>query len=188
MDEIARQCTATNRDGIRCQKPAMLFQRVCANHGGKSPLALKAAAGRKLALVEPAIDVLWRAVRSTPKCEVCGRSDADRDPVALRAAQVILDRTGHGPSATLAVENVRHEPPDCVRWLSTQQLHTIAQWYAEAQQRMDRGEPEVGGNARRLLDGVPVSLDGVTFINRVIVDPNVNDAVLVNEPRKTSRE
>ena len=141
MDEIARQCTATNRDGVRCQKPAMLFQRVCASHGGKSPLALKAAQERKLALVEPAIEALWRAVRSAPPCVVCGRSDADRDAVTVRAAQIILDRTGHWPSAIFAVENVRHERLDCVRWMSTQQLETMAQWYAEARQRMERGEP-----------------------------------------------
>lgn len=47
------------------------------------------------------MEVLYRATRSAPPCATCGRSDADRDPTAVRAAQIILDRTGHHPALTL---------------------------------------------------------------------------------------
>ena len=47
------------------------------------------------------MEVLYRATRSAPPCATCGRSDADRDPTAVRAAQIILDRSGYHPRLTL---------------------------------------------------------------------------------------
>ena len=41
----------------------------------------------------------FRAAR--PPCEHCGRSDADRDPVVVRAYQLVLDRSGFHPTLTL---------------------------------------------------------------------------------------
>jgi len=98
-----RQCTARNREGERCGRSSALGQFVCSAHGAKSPLSMRAGRERLLALAEPALDVLYRATRNAPPCEHCGRSDADRDPVALRAAGMILDRCGFGPSAEIAV-------------------------------------------------------------------------------------
>ena len=98
-----RQCTARNREGERCGRSSALGQFVCSAHGAKSPLSMRAGRERLLALAEPALDVLYRATRNAPPCEHCGRSDADRDPVAVRAAGMILDRCGFGPSAEIAV-------------------------------------------------------------------------------------
>ena len=63
-------------------------------------------------LAEPALDVLYRATRNAPPCEVCGRSDADRDPNAIRAAIAILDRFGLGPSAKLEVSSAPEQDDD----------------------------------------------------------------------------
>jgi hypothetical protein len=99
-----RRCTATNRAGQRCGRAAAPFQFVCDKHGAKAPLAQKAAKERMALLLEPAMEVLFRATRNAEPCPHCGRSDADRDPVAVRAAMAILDRCGFGPTAKLSLE------------------------------------------------------------------------------------
>lgn len=96
-----RRCTATNKSGERCGRSSALGQFVCDRHGAKAPMSIQAARERLQTLVEPAMDVLYRATRNAPPCEVCGRSDADRDPTAVRAAGMILDRCGFGPHATM---------------------------------------------------------------------------------------
>jgi hypothetical protein len=101
-----RQCTATNRDGSRCGRASSVGAFTCDKHGGKAPLSLQAARERLLELAEPAIGALRRVIESHgPPCAACGRSDADRDPTVVRAAQIILDRTGHHPSI-----NVQYTP------------------------------------------------------------------------------
>ena len=103
-----RQCTATSRSGERCKNVPIVGGFVCRFHGGSVAAVREAARQRLLALVDPALDALLRALRSEPPCEVCGRSDADRDPTTIRAAQLVLDRCGYGPSATLHVDRVEN--------------------------------------------------------------------------------
>jgi len=98
-----RQCIATSRNGERCRRPPTVGGFSCHFHGGASPGAKQAARQRLLAMVEPALDALLRMLQQRPPCPHCGRTDADRDPVVLRAAQVVLDRTGFHPSMTLEV-------------------------------------------------------------------------------------
>src|SRR5437763_8022778 len=100
-----RRCTATNRAGERCGRAAAPFQFVCDKHGAKSPMAQKVAKERMAMLLEPATEVLFRATRNAPECPHCGRSDADRDPPAIRAAIAILDRCGFGPTTKLSLED-----------------------------------------------------------------------------------
>ncbi len=69
----------------------MLGQHVCELHGGASPLARAAAQKRLLMLVEPAFEMLLKAMES---------NDIKS---GVRAAEVILDRAGFGPKATLEV-------------------------------------------------------------------------------------
>ncbi|HXG86739.1 MAG TPA: HGGxSTG domain-containing protein [Vicinamibacterales bacterium] len=100
-----RQCTATNRAGQPCRRKPIRGGTVCIMHGGLAPQTLAAAKLKLMAGRDLAIDALINALGSHgPICEACGRSDSDRDPAVIRAAQIVLDRTGFGPSATLVVE------------------------------------------------------------------------------------
>jgi hypothetical protein len=106
----ARQCTATSKQsGERCRRTAIVGGFVCSHHGGGTPAVKKSARERLLALVDPALDALLRALKTGPPCEHCGRSDADRDPVVLRAAQLVLDRTGYHPTLAVAQAPQRNE-------------------------------------------------------------------------------
>jgi hypothetical protein len=99
-----RRCTAISKTtGERCLRSSALGQFVCDMHGAKTPAGIQAAKERMAMLLEPALEVLYRATRQAPPCEHCGRSDADRDPGAIRAAQIILDRAGFGPRGTMEI-------------------------------------------------------------------------------------
>jgi hypothetical protein len=70
----------------------------------------KAARDKLLEGSDLAIDALLRALKTGQPCELCGRSDSDRDPVVIRAAQVVLDRTGFGPSVTVVEQPPAENP------------------------------------------------------------------------------
>lgn len=99
-----RQCTATNRAGQRCQRNAIPGGFVCVLHGGKAPAVQQSARARLAAGAEPAIDYLLGCFKSRPPCPHCGRSDADRDPVVVRAAQIVLDRAGFHPTLQINMQ------------------------------------------------------------------------------------
>jgi hypothetical protein len=151
-----RQCTALNRQGERCGRSSALGQFVCNAHGAKSPLSMRAGRERLLALAEPALDVLYRATRNAPPCEVCGRSDADRDAVAVRAAGMILDRCGFGPSAELAVTTVPTDLPH----ETTAEILARAEMLVGAlrEQLADEAAPQLAATiGEGAVDGVVVS-------------------------------
>jgi hypothetical protein len=100
----------------------------------------KAARERLLAMVDPALDALLRILRVAPPCEHCGRSDADRDPVVLRAAQLVLDRTGFHPSVDVQVQR-ELQAPAYLQWIPSERLEQMAAWHAEAKAAMERGDP-----------------------------------------------
>jgi hypothetical protein len=105
-----RQCSATSKStGERCRRAPIVGGFVCDHHGGKIPAVRKSARERLLAMVDPALDALLRALQTGPPCEHCGRSDSDKDPVVLRAAQLVLDRAGHHP--TISVEQAPKPNP-----------------------------------------------------------------------------
>lgn len=103
LGESRRQCTATNRDGQRCGRWAALGAFVCKSHGGGAPQVMSAAKRRLQALVDPAMEALLRALETGPPCAACGRSDSDRDPNVLKAAQLVLDRAGFPASVAVDV-------------------------------------------------------------------------------------
>ena len=118
-----RQCTATNQNGQRCKRAPIKGGWVCNHHGGRIPAVRESARHRLLAMVEPAMAVLERATRQAPPCEVCGRSDADRDPVAVRAAGMIWIAPDFRPPTRS--KSQRHPPtstvcpqPTCSRTLA----------------------------------------------------------------------
>ncbi len=147
MDEVARQCTAHNRAGDRCQKSAMRGQQICHFHGGKNPGALRKAKERLLALAEPALDGLSRALESNDL------------PSIVSAARIVLDRAGLGPSAHLSVEPVVADPP-CVEWLTAEELDTLDRLLEEARRRKLDGEPPLNNRVG----------SAIMRIERVIID------------------
>jgi hypothetical protein len=80
----ARQCTATNRQGRRCRRSAILGGTVCIMHGGSAPQVRRRANLRLIELVDPAIAVLAR-IMSDPSQPAHAR---------IRAAENVLDRAG----------------------------------------------------------------------------------------------
>ncbi len=103
--ETTRQCTATNRDGERCRRTPIRGGYVCRYHGGLAPAVASSARARLLVGVDFAIDYLLNMLEPREPCPTCGRSDVDRDPVVLRAAQLVLDRSGFGPGVKVEVEH-----------------------------------------------------------------------------------
>ena len=139
LGDTRGQCTATSKQsGERCRRAPIPGGSVCVMHGGGIPAVREAARERLLMLVEPAMEVLYRATRQAPPCEVCGRSDADRDPTAVRAAGMILDRTGFGPKVT--IEAATPEPPPYLAWVPHDKLQLISEILAEARLAMERGD------------------------------------------------
>lgn len=101
MSKPDRQCTAKAKStGKRCEQSAIRGGTVCWKHGGAAP-QVKAAAERRLAtLVDPAINALAKILAG----------DAQTASDLIRAAQIVLDRTGHGPSSKLEIaDKVRSE-------------------------------------------------------------------------------
>ena len=79
------QCHATSKgSGNPCKRPAIAGATVCRVHGGAAPQVREAARLRLLALVDPALATLARAVRGK------GKPTA----VEIRAATEILNRAG----------------------------------------------------------------------------------------------
>ena len=86
---IARQCTASNRVGIRCMKSAMMGQQICHIHGGKAPQNLRAARKRMLEMADGAMVALQDALDNGDIKE------------STNAARIVLDRSGLGPTSTV---------------------------------------------------------------------------------------
>ena len=97
-------CGAKTSGGTPCRRRPMKGGAKCALHGGGSPLARQAAERRLLYGVSLALDRLIDAVSEhehESPCELCGCSPLARDPVVIRAALGVLDRSGYGPNLTL---------------------------------------------------------------------------------------
>jgi hypothetical protein len=59
---------------------------------------------------------------------------------ALRAAQMVLDRTGFHP--TLTVQTPATPTADYRAWIPQERMEIMAAWLAEARAACERGEPE----------------------------------------------
>ena len=100
------RCTAKNASGNPCKRYAVRGAFVCVFHGGGAP-QVKAKAERLLMRGRDiAIDRLLDAIddgHDHPPCEHCGCL-GQRDPLVLKMAVAVLDRTGLGPTAKLELE------------------------------------------------------------------------------------
>ena len=97
-------CGAKTSSGPPCRRRPIRGGTKCVLHGGSSPLARQAAERRLLYGVSLAIDRLIDALSEHDHegpCALCGCSPLARDPVAIRAALGVLDRSGFGPGLRL---------------------------------------------------------------------------------------
>ena len=104
------RCTAKNASGNLCKRYSVRGAAVCVFHGGGAP-QVKAKAERMLMRGRDiAIDRLLDAIDDShdhPPCEHCGCLPAARDPLVLKTAIAVLDRTGFGPGVHLEVDAPR---------------------------------------------------------------------------------
>jgi hypothetical protein len=90
MKARRQRCTAHLSDGSRqCERWAIDGGVVCATHGGQAPQVKKSARERLAELVEPALEGLHTALKS------------GEIPSIVKAAQIVLDRTGFHPSKAI---------------------------------------------------------------------------------------
>jgi hypothetical protein len=87
MEATMAQCHATCKaTGMPCRRQAIAGATVCRVHGAAAPQVKEAARVRLLALVDPALGVLARAIKPRRKL----------DNLALAASRDVLDRAGIG--------------------------------------------------------------------------------------------
>ena len=103
MSEPVKCAAHSSRTGAPCQKWPIAGSNVCSTHGGSAPQVKRRAEERLRELQFPAIDALAGAIGAEGrqldrKGEVIGLGPDHA--VRLRAATVVLDRTGLGPSST----------------------------------------------------------------------------------------
>lgn len=111
-----RQCTATAKiHGKRCGRQACKGSHVCDLHGGNTPLARAAAKQRLLMMVEPAFEMLVKAMES------------DDIRSGVKAAEIILDRAGFGPKSTVMVEDNRDNLANLTREELAQRAASLAE-------------------------------------------------------------
>jgi hypothetical protein len=92
MEARKQRCTARISDGSRpCGRWAINGGGVCATHGGRAPQVQRSAKERLAELVEPALKGLHKALKS------------GEIPSIVKAAQIVLDRTGFHPTQAMEV-------------------------------------------------------------------------------------
>lgn len=177
-----RQCTATNRAGEPCRRAPILGGTVCAVHGGKAPQVIAAARLKLLRGRDLAIDALLRALDGDDSpCATCGRSNSDRDPAVIRAAQIVLDRTGFGPSASLTITPAPAADAEWMEWMSLDEMRVLDDLIHEGERRCRLQEPKprdaMPQEEQFTLDSLSEAAKerlsvgvGLTTIKRIIVD------------------
>lgn len=111
--ELGRaRCTATAKStGNRCRKRPIPGGPVCSKHGGNAPQVRKAAKLRLAELVDPAVATYARAL-ADPSVPMA---------VKIRAADSIMDRSGHGRQTTVDIEDARARLAERIRVLRQEQ-------------------------------------------------------------------
>ena len=105
-------CTAKRSNGLKCKAQAITGAKVCRVHGGSAPQVIAAARRRLLLLIDPALGVLARAVRT--------RSSRKWEPSSqeIAAAREVLTRAG----VTAVLEDVTNDNGQ-VLWDEFIQIH-----------------------------------------------------------------
>jgi hypothetical protein len=139
-----RTCMGDPVTGASCTLLAVAGATLCPQHGGTTKAMQQAARMRLLYLVEPALRVLNKSMASSD------------ENIRLKAAQILLDRAGFHPHATLEITESKED----LSQLSDAQLKARA---ARLLKAMDSGQ---GG----LVNDLP--------------DSDVIDAEYHTEPKK----
>lgn len=126
-------CRARNSRKEDCKAPAVAGLLVCTKHGALAPNARRAAKQRLSDLVDSSISVLKGIL------EADGIEDMPKDADRLRAAGMVLDRTGHGPAQTIDLGDVKHQLYERMLAMSGQPTPTDRedQWDDDDQQEAD---------------------------------------------------
>jgi hypothetical protein len=172
-----RRCTGTNRRGERCWRHSVpgTVPPICVSHGAAAPQVLKSAKQRLLAGADLAIDYLLNLLTPRPPCEHCGRSDADRDPVVVRACQLVLDRSGFHPSLT-----VQHVAPPQNVYTSLTEDEVIEQLQAKVERAQQQLASLRAKREMRLLP-LPSSVEEGFLVPEIDEQP-YGDAPQGDEP------
>ena len=111
-----RQCLGDPINGEACNLIAVPGATMCAKHGGTTKAMQNAARMRLLYLVEPAMRIIGKLL------------DSMDENIQLKAAQILLDRAGFHPHATLEIK----EQPQDLSNFSTDQLKARTRRLLEA--------------------------------------------------------
>jgi hypothetical protein len=121
MKARRQRCTAHVSDGSRqCERWAINGGTVCATHGGQAPQVKNSARERLAELVEPALEGLHTALKS------------GEIPSIVKAAQIVLDRTGFHPSKAIELTaeyngSVEVVPAERVALLSVEEKEKLVE-------------------------------------------------------------
>ena len=111
MKARRQRCTAHISDGSRqCERWAINGGSVCGTHGGRAPQVKRSAKERLAELVEPALAGLHTALKS------------GEIPSIVKAAQIVLDRTGFHPSQAIELTGKDGGPIEAVNTISLDRL------------------------------------------------------------------
>lgn len=151
-DPDTPKCTH-EENGKRCGGIAVNGTDVCTMHGASTPVSKAMLRQKLLEMVEPAFKTLNEAMAIADYA------------TAVRAAQIILDRAGFGPKATLSLEEER---PDFSKMSKAELLARTEQLAARL--RRDVSEPaDTLGSDSEVLEGQ-------------VVASSVNERMNVAEP------
>jgi hypothetical protein len=125
----SRRCTATSKTtGQPCGAYAIHGGFVCGYHGGKAPQTVAAAKRRLVEMVDASLRYINRALETDETC----------DPVAMKAAQLVLDRAGLHPTLALRAETQPEAP--WAEYLTDAEMEIVTGLIEKAKDRMARGE------------------------------------------------
>ena len=121
----SRRCAAhSSQTGERCKKAAIKGGTVCASHGGRAPQVKKSAKERLAELVEPALNGLHKALKS------------GEIPSIVKAAQIVLDRTGFHPTQAVELFGKEGEP---IAVQQTLDVESLPMWLKKALFAVSKG-------------------------------------------------
>jgi hypothetical protein len=89
------QCSAKRSNGTTCTRHAINGGNVCYVHGGAAPQVKQSARERIAAMVDPALGVLYNAMKIKEKGKPM--------PLAVAAARDVLDRAGYKATDKLVI-------------------------------------------------------------------------------------